>query len=110
VNFDICIGGISGSGLTRTVAAKVTNAGKEDAHNVWAKLQVLSRGAIINVCGRDCMRVDIGKLKAGETVHKQVTAKFGFLDGLNMMQNGARVALTINSDEGMQTFNYDFTP
>jgi hypothetical protein len=31
---------VSGTGLSRTVTAQITNVGTADAHNVWAKVEV----------------------------------------------------------------------
>ena len=110
VNFDFAITDISGTGLSRTVTAQVTNTGSTDAHNAWAKVEVFSQGARIKLSNNDFLRVDIGIIKAGAAVTKQVTLQFSVLDGLKITQNGAQLVLTIYSDENTQTFNYDYKP
>ena len=110
VNFDFAITDISGTGLSRTVTAQVTNTGSTDAHNAWAKVEVFSQGASIKLSNNDFLRVDIGIIKAGAAVTKQVTLQFSVLDGLKITQSGAQLVLTIYSDENTQTFNYDYKP
>ena len=110
VNFDFAITDISGTGLSRTVTAQVTNTGSADAHNAWAKVEVFSQGASIKLSNNDFLRVDIGIIKAGAAVTKQVTLQFSVLDGLMITQGGAQLVLTIYSDENTQTFNYDYKP
>lgn len=108
--FDVKIKEMAGSGLTRTVTAEVTNTGKSDAHNVWGKIEVFSQGVRARVAGNDFVRVDLGTVKAGQTATGQAAVQFGLFDGLRLKQNGANVVLTVNSDQGEQTFNYDIRP
>ncbi len=110
VNFDFAITAMSGTGLSRIVTAQVTNTGSTDAHNAWAKVEVFSQGASIKLSNNDFLRVDIGIIKAGAAVTKQVTLQFSVLDGLKITQSGAQLVLTIYSDENTQTFNYDYKP
>lgn len=110
VNFALNITSITGTGLTRTVAAQITNTGTADAHNAWAKVEVSSGSSIIKVNGQDNIRVDIGTIKAGQTITKQVDLTFSVLDGLAVSQQGAHFSLTINSDERTQTLTYDYKP
>ena len=102
--------GVSGTGLSRTVSAQVTNTGTADANNVWIKSEVFSQQQKIQLSGQDALRVDIGAIKAGTTITSQANLSFSLLDGLRIQQNGARFVLTVNSDERTQTLNYDYTP
>ncbi len=110
VNFQITITNLTGTGLSRTVNAQITNDGTADAHNVWVKSEVFSQQQKIQLSGQDSLRVDIGTVKAGATTTSQVNLSFNLLDGLRIQQNGARFVLTVNSDERVQTLNYDYTP
>ncbi|MBI2832264.1 MAG: hypothetical protein HYX79_08415 [Chloroflexi bacterium] len=109
VAFDLVITGVSGSGLSRTVTARVTNNGNAVAHNVWAKMEVASKGTKIQLSGQDYLRVEIGTLAAGASVNKEVTFNVSLSDGFSIMQNGATANLTLFSDEKTQAFSYDFT-
>ncbi len=110
VNFEMVVTGVSGSGLSRTVTAQVTNTGSSDAHAAWAKVEVFSQGQRIQLSGQDYLRVDIGTVKAGATATAQVTLSFSVFDGLKIQQNGAQFLLTIYSDERTQTLTYDYKP
>lgn len=110
VTFGLAITGITGSGFSRTVTADISNSGTTDAHNITAKVEVFSAGSRIQISGKDYLTVDIGTLKAGMSVTKQVAMDFGMFDGIKMQQNGAQFVLTVTSDEKTQTFNYDFKP
>ena len=110
VDFQITMAGVSGTGLSRTVSAQVTNTGTADANNVWIKSEVFSQQQKIQLSGQDALRVDIGAIKAGTTITSQANLSFSLLDGLRIQQNGARFVLTVNSDERTQTLNYDYTP
>ncbi|MBI4333053.1 MAG: hypothetical protein HY673_17440 [Chloroflexi bacterium] len=110
VSFSFAVTGITGTGLTRTVTALLRNTGTADAHNAWAKVEVFSQGARVSLSGSDFIRVDIGTLRAGESVSKQVDITFNVFDGLKIAQNGAQFVLTITSDEATQSFNYDYKP
>ncbi len=104
VNFELLNLSHTGSGLSYTVTADIANTGTSDAHNVWGKIEVFSGSSRIQVNGSDYLRVDIGTLKAGSTVTKQVPIEFSMADGLKMMQNGAEFVLTVTSDEKTQVF------
>ncbi len=110
VTFGFAITDISGSGLSRTITAQITNTGTEDAHNVWAEVTVSSGGSRVKVNGQDYLRVDIGTLAAGQTVTREVTLSFSISDGLRIAQNGATFKLTIHSDEYTESFLYDYKP
>jgi hypothetical protein len=110
VKFEFAVTDISGSGLSRTITAQVTNTGDADAHNVWGKVEVSSQGSKIKLGGNDYLRQDIGTIAAGETITVQVTLSFSFTDGLKLSQNGATFMLTIYSDEYTETFSYDYEP
>ena len=108
VDFDLAITGISGSGLSRTVAAQITNLGTADAHNVWGKAEAFSDGSRIKLSGKEYLRVDVGTLKAGESTVKETTLSFSITDGLKIAQKGVLLELTVFSDEGTETFSYDY--
>ena len=110
VDFQIAVTSVSGTGLSRTVTAQITNTGNADVHNVRAKVEVSSRGKGIKLCGRDFLTVDIGTIKAGMTATAHVTLSFNFLDGLKIQQNGAQFVLIIYSYEHTQTLTYDYKP
>ena len=110
VVFKFDVTGISGDGLSRTISAQLTNTGTDDAHNVWAKVEVFSQESRIKMGGKDFLRVDIGMLKGGTSVTKEVNIEFGILDGVKILQNGARFVLTVNSDESTQELYYDYQP
>lgn len=110
VNFSFAITDITGSGLSRTVTAQVANTGSADAHNVWAKVEASSGGSRVKLSGQDYLRVDIGTLKAGETITRQLALSFSIADGLKISQQGVHLALTIFSDENSGTFSYDYKP
>ncbi len=110
VEFEFNITGVSGEGLSRTISAQLTNSGTDDAHNVWAKVEVFSQDSRIKLSGEDFLRVDFGTLKGGTAVTKEVNIKFGIMDGLKISQNGARFVLTVNSDENTQELYYDYQP
>lgn len=108
VNFQVLVTGVTGTGLSRTVSAQITNTGTADAHNVWLKLEVFSQGVRITVNGQDYVRVDIGTLKTTATIAEQVTISVGVLDALKIATGGATIVLTIYSDERTQTLSYDY--
>lgn len=108
--FDVKIAKVSGGGLTRVVTAHVSNIGKKDAHNVWARVEVESAGYRVRVCGLDSLRIEAGTVKSGTTVSRDAVLQVGLFDGMRVSQNGARIMLTVNSDEATQTFCYDLNP
>ncbi len=110
VNFEIAITNISGSGLSRTITADITNTGIKDAHDVWVKLEVFSQQTRVSLDGKDSLRVDVGTLPAKTSVTKQATLVFSITDGLKIMRNGADFTLTINSTERTQTMSQFYKP
>jgi hypothetical protein len=110
VNFELAVTTVSGTGLSRTVTAQITNTGNADAHNVWVKVEVSSQGQRIQLSGQDYLGVDIGTVKAGATVTAHATLSFGILDGLKIQADGADFVLTIYSDEPTQTLTYFYKP
>lgn len=111
VSFDIAITGVTGTELlTKTVSARIINTSGRDVHNAWIKVELFSQDQRVALNGLEYLRVDIGTLKAGEAALKQATITVGLFDGLKISQNGSRFALTIFSDEGTQTINYDYRP
>lgn len=56
------------------------------------------------------MRVDIGTLEAGAVVTRQVKLTVAAFDALKIARNGAKLVLTVYSDEHTQTFSYDYKP
>ncbi len=105
--FDVKIAKICGGGLTRVVTAQVSNIGKKDAHNVWARVEVESAGYKVRIGGLDSLRIDAGTVKSGTTVSREAVLQVGLFDGMRVSQNGARILLTVNSDETTQSFHYD---
>lgn len=110
VKFGFGVTDITGSGLSRTVTAQVTNTGNADAHDVWAKVQAASGGSSVRLNGQDYLRVDIGTLKAGDIITKQVVLSFSITDGIKIAQQGVQLELTIFSDEYSEVFSYDYKP
>ena len=110
VKFGFAVTDITGSGVSRTVTAQVTNTGSADAHNVWAKVEAFSGGSRVRLSGQDYLRVDIGTLKAGGNVTKQVALSFSIADGLKIAQQGVHLELTMLSDGHSETFAYDYKP
>lgn len=110
VKFAFEVTDISGSGLSRTVTAKLTNTGSAEAHNVWAKTEAFSQGSRIKLSGKEYLRTDIGSMPAGESVTTEVTLSFSVMDGLKISQNGVTLTLTIYSDEYTEIFSYDYMP
>jgi hypothetical protein len=110
VRFEFAVTDISGTGFSRTITAEITNTGNTDAHNVWGRVQVFSGDSLIKLDGKEFLRVDVGTIKAGETVTAEVTLSFGFTDGLKISRNGAEFVLNIYSDEFTDTFSYNYSP
>jgi uncharacterized protein (UPF0212 family) len=110
VKFGFAVSNLTGSGLSRTVTAQLNNTGAVDAHNVWAKVQAYIGGSSIRLNGQDYLRVDIGTLKAGDSVTKQVTLSFSIADSLKTALQGVHLEMTIFSDEHSEAFSYDYKP
>lgn len=111
VNFNLNITNFQATGLTSgTVNAQITDTGTEDANNVWAKVEIICQGAVVNINGQPYLRVDLGTIKAGQSVSPQVTINVSLTDGIKISQNGATFRLTIYSDEKTQTLSYDYHP
>ena len=110
VKFEFAVTEISGSGLSRTISAQLTNVGTDDAHNIWGEVEVSSQESRIKLGGKDYLRIEIGTLKAGANITKEVTLEFTILDGLKIQQNGAKFMFTVYSDENTETLHYDYNP
>ena len=110
VEFDFLITDISGSGLTRTVTARVSNTGNEDAHNVRGVVRVLQGDSVIRINGEDSLTVEVGTLPAGSAVTVEQTIKFGLLDGLKIQNSGAEFSVTVYSDEAKRSFSEFYQP
>ena len=108
--FEVKLTDITGSGTSREVTAHLTNSSKGDVHNVKAKVEGFCQDSRLKVCGKDCIEEDLGDIKAGETVSKRSKVQLGFLDCLKIAKNGARLVVTITSDESTQSFNFDHNP
>jgi hypothetical protein len=108
VNFSLNVASVTTSGLSATVNAQLTNTGTSDAHNVQAKVEVISQGSKVNVTGDTAL--NLGTIKAGETVTRQAVFNFSLFDAPKLMQNGATFNLIISSDEKTQTLTYDYHP
>ena len=101
---------ITGSGLSRTITARIANTGSVAAHNVRATVNVTSGGSPVRISGQDSLDVSIGDLAPGAAVEKAVELGFGFADGLRISQQGATFFLTVSSDEAAETFSYEYQP
>lgn len=111
VTFSAAITGISGTDLTsRAINAQLTNTGTADAHNVSARVDVISQGSQIRLNGQNYLTQSFGTLKTGSTVAIQETISVSITEGLKILQNGAVVILTISSDEKTQTVSYNYQP
>ena len=110
IKFEFVVTDVSGSGLSRTITAQITNTGTADAHTVWAKVEAFSAGSRVKLSGQDFLRVDIGTMKAGEMVTRQVTLSFSIADGLKISSNGVRFMLNVYSDEHTESLSYDYHP
>jgi hypothetical protein len=110
VNFVLNITGVTGENLSRTVTADITNTGSIDALNTYAKIEVFSRGKRIKLNGQDYLSEDLGTLKAGAPATAQITLTFNPLDAPIILTSGARLYLTIYSDQKTQNFSYDYVP
>ncbi len=110
VKLTLEITSISGGGFSRTVSARITNAGTADAHNVWGKIEAFYQGTMIKLSGKDYIQKDIGLLAAGNSITTEVTLSFSIIDGIKISQNGVRLVLNVFSDEFTQTFYYDYAP
>lgn len=99
------------SGLNSAlVTAELTNTGTGDAHNTKAFLEVATQGTRIKVNGQDSLIIDLGSIKAGQMVTRDVSLSFGLFDGLKISQSGATLTLNIHSDETTQSLTYEYKP
>ncbi|MFC1909671.1 hypothetical protein ACFLXC_00015 [Chloroflexota bacterium] len=110
VKFDFIVTDISGSGLSRTINTQIANTGTMDAHNVSARVEALSGDSQLKISGGDYLEIDIGELKKGETLTKQLTVSVSMSDGLKIVNNGLRLVIILDSDEYTETFYYDYNP
>jgi hypothetical protein len=110
VSFGLEITGVSGSGLSRTVNADITNTGNMTTHNTLGKVEVYSQGSRVLLDGNEYITKEIGNISPGQTMAVQAILSFSFTDGIKISQDGARVVLTIIADEGTETFTYDYKP
>lgn len=103
---------MTGTGLTRSVTAQITNTGNLDAHNVVGKVGVISGGKQITITssGQTSVSQTLGTIKAGQTVDTRLDLTFALFDSLTLTQNGVNVSLIITSDEKTQTITYDYKP
>jgi hypothetical protein len=109
--FEISISSVTGTGLSRTITAQITNTGSVDAHNVRIKIEVSSGGSRVQLNGQDSYQSsNLGSLKAGATISPQATVSINPIDGLRVSQSGAQVIATIYSDDGTQSLSYNFGP
>jgi hypothetical protein len=110
VEFVLNIIEISGNSLSPTISAEITNAGSIDAQNTWAKIEVFSRGKRIKLGGEEFLRKDLGTLEAGIPAAADVTLSFSLSDASVILASGARLDLTIVSDQKTQNFSYNYEP
>jgi hypothetical protein len=110
VKLDFAINSITGSGMTRTVNAQVSNLGNEDAHNVYGVVQVTQSGSVVKINGQTSLTVQLGTLPAGTMTTVQQSISFSLLDGLKIQSSGATFAITLHSDEATATFTQFYQP
>ncbi|MBI4338242.1 MAG: hypothetical protein HY683_10495 [Chloroflexi bacterium] len=110
VGFDLAVLDMSGGGFSRTVTARLTNLGFQDATGVWAKVELYAGASRVKLSGQDSLRIDIGALSARASVQRQVMLSVGLLDGLRLQSNGARVVVTVYSDQATRSIEYPFQP
>jgi hypothetical protein len=77
---------------------------------VSAAIRATSGGSPVSLNGQSALTVDIGTIKSGDVVVKEVTLSFSIADGLKITQNGIHLELSISSDEHTQAFSYDYKP
>jgi hypothetical protein len=110
INFTLEILSVSGANLSRTVTAMVINAGRIDAENCRAKIEVFSSNNRIKINGQAYLEQDLGTLKPGEPSISEVTLSFSALDAPKLLKNGVTINITLYSDQKTQTFSYDYQP
>lgn len=110
VEFVLNIIEITGNSLSPTISAEITNKGSIDAQNTWAKIEVFSRGKRIKIGGEEFLRKNLGTLEAGVPAAADVTLSFSPIDAPVLLASGARLDLTIVSDQKTQNFSYNYEP
>ncbi|MDP2917391.1 MAG: hypothetical protein Q8O16_05615 [Dehalococcoidia bacterium] len=107
--FEFTIKEMGGSGLSRTITAQITNTSTSDANNVQVKMEVFSQQQRIMLSGQDYLMEDLGTVKAKTSVTRQINISLSLADGMKVAQGGgARFVLTVSSDKGTETLNYDY--
>jgi len=110
VRFEFAVSGVTGSGLTRTITAQLTNSGTADAHNVWVKAEAFY--------ARGTRQAEWPGLLARRRRDRQVgrnrdTRNHGEYWRPGRAQGHAERAtftLTVYSDEATQALNYEYRP
>jgi hypothetical protein len=110
VDFGLSISGVSGSGLSREVFARITNTGTGDAHNTSLRVEAFYQGSRVKLGGKDYILQNLGTLKAGESKPVEADVSFNITDGPKIIQNGAEFTITISSDEKTLSLNYHYKP
>jgi hypothetical protein len=110
VKFGLSITGVSGSGFSRTVSARITNSGANAAHNTNIKVEAYYQGSRVKLGGKDYIQQNLGTLRAGETRQVEATLSFNITDGTRILKNGVEFVITLSSDENTQFLNYHYTP
>jgi hypothetical protein len=111
IYFSLNITNADYSNLTNAlVTAALTNTGNADAHNTLAYVEVTTQGTRIKVNGEDSLVIELGIIKAGQAITRDVRMSFNLFDGLKISQSGATLTLTIRSDESTQSLMYEFKP
>ncbi|GBD11258.1 hypothetical protein HRbin23_00911 [bacterium HR23] len=101
---------VTGSGLARIVTAQVLNTGGSEATGVYAVAQFFAGATQVQVNGQDALRVEVGRVGAGQRVERTVEVRFSLLDGLRLQRSGGRVVLTVYADQGTWRYEEAFQP
>jgi hypothetical protein len=110
VSFILNVTGVSGTDLSRTVSAEITNQGSIDAQNTRVKIEVFSNGSRVEINREEFLTKNLGTLGAGVPVTSEVSLSFSPIDGAKILLKGATFNLTIYSDQKTQNFSYDYNP
>jgi hypothetical protein len=110
VVFDLSITGVSGSGFSRIVFARITNTGTADAHNASILVEAFYQGSKVKLAGKDNILISLGTLKAGENRTVQADLSFNIADSARINKNGVDFVITLKSDENQQSLKYNYIP
>lgn len=107
VKFTPAITGITGSGLTRTVTAQLTNTGNITTHNTRVQVKAFCDDKVVKLNGMESITLNVDIIKAGETLIRSLPVSLSPFAAVKLARNGGRLEFTITSDEGSETVNYE---